>query len=35
MTPQEAINQLNLAIATEKILIKCSTMGELCHCDKI
>lgn len=35
MTPQEAINQLNLAIATEKILIKCSTMGELCHCDNI
>ena len=35
MTLQEVINQLNLAIATEKTLIKCSRMGKLCHSNKI
>lgn len=35
MTLQEVINQLDLAIVSEKYLIKCSSMAELCHRNQI
>ena len=35
MTPQEVIKQLNMLIFNEKVLIGCSTMGELQHSNNI
>lgn len=35
MTLQEVINQLDLAIVSEKYLIKCSTMAVPCHRNQI
>lgn len=35
MTPQEAIDRINLLIGTEKLFIKISTMGEISHSQNI
>ena len=35
MTPQEAINRIDLLIVTEKLFIKISTMGEISHSQNI
>lgn len=35
MTPQEAINRIELLIGTEKLFIKISTMGEISHSQNI
>ena len=35
MTPQEAIERIDLLIGTEKLFIKISTMGEISHSQNI
>lgn len=35
MTPQEAIDRIDLLIGTEKLFIKISTMGEISHSQNI
>lgn len=35
MTPLEAITQIDLAIGSEKLLTEFSTMGGICHIQKI
>lgn len=35
MTPQEAINRIDLLIGNEKLFIKISTMGEISHSQNI
>lgn len=35
MTPQEAIDRIDLLIGNEKLFIKISTMGEISHSQNI